>query len=137
MTTSPFSHRTVLASSAVLASTAALAACGGCDGGTDTAELIENPDDNITPEGMPIVDEPVTISLMTRRANTSAEDWNQVSSMQETQEITNIEIDWGLVGEEAVAERRNLPRTSGDYPEACYRPRGPGADSAKHCEPDR
>ena len=56
MTTSPFTRRTVLASSAVLASTAALAACGGGDGGSDTAELIENPDDNINPEGMPIVD---------------------------------------------------------------------------------
>src|SRR5699024_11601159 len=64
-----------------------------------------------------IVEDPVTISLMTRRANTSAEDWNQVSSVQETQEITNIEIDWGLVGEEAVAERRNLTLTSGEYPD--------------------
>src|SRR5699024_5345595 len=134
MTTSPFTRRTVLASSAVLASTAALAACGGGDDGSDTAELIENPDDNINPEGMPIVEEPVTISLMTRRANTSAEDWNQVSSVQETQEITNIEIDWGLVGEEAVAERRNLTLTSGDYPEAFYRTGVPGGDIAKYGE---
>src|SRR5690606_29248093 len=80
------------------------------------------------------VDEPVTISLMTRRANTSAEDWNQVSSVQETQRITNIEIDWGLVGEEAVAERRNLTLTSGDYPEAFYRTGVPGGDIAKYGE---
>lgn len=135
MTTSPFTRRTVLTSSAVLASTAALAACGGgSGGGVDTAEKIENPDDNLNPEGMPIVDEPVTISLMTRRANTSAEDWNQVSSVQETQRITNIEIDWGLVGEEAVAERRNLLLTSGDYPEAFYRTGVPGGDIAKYGE---
>src|SRR5699024_4373148 len=69
-----------------------------------------------------------------RRANTSAEDWNQVSSVQETQRITNIEIDWGLVGEEAVAERRNLTLTSGDYPEAFYRTGVPGGDIAKYGE---
>src|SRR5699024_3473181 len=118
MTTSPFTRRTVLTSSAVLASTAALAACGGDGGGADAAEKIENRDENINPDGMPIVEEPVTDSLMTRRANTAPEDWDQISAVEETQSITNIEVDWGLVGEEAVTERRNLLLTSGDYPEA-------------------
>ena len=134
MTTSPFTRRTVLTSSAVLASTAALAACGGDGGGAETAEKIENPDENINPDGMPIVEEPVTVSLMTRRANTAPEDWDQISAVEETQSITNIEVDWGLVGEEAVTERRNLLLTSGDYPEAFYRTGVPGGDIAKYGE---
>ena len=99
MTTSPFTRRAVLASSAVLASTAALTACGGGSGGADTAEKTETPDENINPEGLPIVEEPVTITLMSRRAATSAEDWNQVSAAKEAQARTNIEVDWGLVAE--------------------------------------
>ena len=134
MTTSPFTRRTVLTSSAVLASTAALAACGSDGGGAETAEKIENPDENINPDGMPIVEEPVTVSLMTRRANTAPEDWDQISAVEETQSITNIEVDWGLVGEEAVTERRNLLLTSGDYPEAFYRTGVPGGDIAKYGE---
>lgn len=134
MTTSPFTRRAVLATSAVLASSAALAACGGDSGGADTAEKIENPDENINPEGLPIVEEPVTITLMSRRAATSAEDWNQVGAAKEAQARTNIEVDWGLVAEEAAEERRNLLLTSGDYPEAFYRTGVPGGDLAKYGE---
>ncbi|ATG53812.1 hypothetical protein CFK41_02720 [Brachybacterium ginsengisoli] len=134
MTISPFTRRTVLATSAVLASSAALAACGGGSESTDTSEKIDNPDDNINTEGMPIVDGPVKISLMSRRPNTTAEDWNTIAAAKEAQSITNIEVDWGLVAEEATAERRNLMLTSGDYPEAFYRSGVPGGDIAKYGE---
>jgi len=135
MTRSPFTRRTVLASSAVLASSTALAACGGGgDEGGDTAEKIENPDENINPEGLPIVEEAITVSFMSRRSNASAEDWNEVAAAQKTQELTNIEVDWGLVNEEAAIERRNLLLTSGDYPEVFYRTGVPSGDIAKYGE---
>ncbi|MGO2821374.1 MAG: hypothetical protein ACTIA5_11270, partial [Brachybacterium tyrofermentans] len=135
MTRSPFTRRTVLASSAVLASSTALAACGGgSDEGGDTAEKIENPDENINPEGLPIVEEAITVSFMSRRSNASAEDWNEVAAAKETQELTNIEVEWGLVNEEAAIERRNLLLTSGDYPEVFYRTGVPSGDIAKYGE---
>jgi putative aldouronate transport system substrate-binding protein len=137
MTSSPFTRRTILASSAVLASSTALAACSSDgDAGEDSAiaDQIAEPDENINPEGLPIVDEATTISFMTRRPNASAEDWNEVAAAQEMQKLTNLEVDWGLVPEESAIERRNLMLTSGDYPEAFYRTGIPGGDIAKYGE---
>lgn len=71
-------RRTALASGAALASTAVLASCGGGDDDAETLEKIDNPDENINSEGMPIVDEQVTITLMSARPTTTAEDWNEI-----------------------------------------------------------
>lgn len=127
-------RRTALASGAALASTAVLASCGGGDDDAETLEKIDNPDENINSEGMPIVDEQVTITLMSARPTTTAEDWNEISAIQETEELTNVHVDFGLVPQDGAAERRNLALTSGDYPEAFYRTGIGTGDIAKYGE---
>ena len=97
-------------------------------------EKIDNPDENINSEGMPIVDEQVTITMMTRRSPDTAEDWNEVASMQEMERISNIRIDWGPIPWEQHEENRNLALTSGDYPEVLHRTGMNAVDIAQYGE---
>src|SRR5690625_2645148 len=92
MTMQPLTRRTVLSSTAAFAATAALSSCDGSGGDSEAQEKIDNPDDNINAEGMPIVDEKITVTMMTRRSPDTAEDWNEVASMQEMERISNINI---------------------------------------------
>lgn len=127
-------RRTALASGAALASTAALAACGGggSDKNEDLAKAIDDLDPNINAEGMPIVKEPVTITFLSARPSTTAENWDEVSAVKATQELTNVKIDFGLVPQDGAGEKRNLLLTSGDYPEAFFRTGVPTGDIAKY-----
>lgn len=128
-----FTRRTALASGAALASTAALAACGGKDSeNADLQDSIDNLDDNINAEGMPIVNEKVTIKFLSARPATTAENWDEVSAVRATEEITNVKIDFGLIPQDGAGERRNLLLTSGDYPEAFFRTGVPTGDIAKY-----
>ncbi|HIT74352.1 MAG TPA: hypothetical protein IAA98_02050, partial [Candidatus Avipropionibacterium avicola] len=118
----PITRRTALTSAAALAATPLLASCGGAGGGGgDVDDQVENPDENINLEGMPIVKEAVTLKMMTRRSPNTAEDWNTVASMKTMQEQSNVEVDWGYVPWEGAEEKRNLALASGDYPEILHR----------------
>src|SRR5690625_727878 len=100
MTMRPMTRRSALVSGAALASTAVLSSCGGSDDDAETLDKIANPDENINPEGMPIVDEQVTITFMSARPTTTAEDWNDVSAVKAAEELTNVHVDFGLVRSE-------------------------------------
>src|SRR5699024_10783971 len=128
-----FNRRTALVSLAGLASISVLAGCGG-GGASKTYEKIENPDPNINLEGLPIVDEKTTISFMTGRPPTTAEDWDTVSAVTKMEELTNIHIDFGLIPLEGISEKRNLALASGDYPEAFFRCSFGSGDIAKYGE---
>lgn len=120
------------------ASTAGLAAVGllSCSGDTrsDTQDRIENPDDNINPTGMPIVKEKITLTMMTRRYPPSLDDWNDVASMRQMEQESNIHVDWGPIPWENASERRNLALASGDYPEILHRTGLSAVDLAKYGE---
>ncbi|MGO1199805.1 MAG: extracellular solute-binding protein [Dermabacteraceae bacterium] len=129
----PITRRTALASTAALASVAAITSCGGGED-SKTQEKIETLDDNVNAEDYPIVDEEVTISLLSARPPTTAETWDDVAAVKQTQELTNVTVDFGLVPQDGAAERRNLSLTSGDYAEAFYRTGVPSGDIAKYGE---
>lgn len=129
----PITRRTALAGTATAASTAILASCSG--GGEDepaTQSKIDNPDENINTEGMPIVEEETTITFMTGRPSMTAEDWNEVSVAKEFEEESNIHVEWGLVPDDGIEEKRNLALASGDYPEVFYRAGFGAGDIAKY-----
>ena len=125
--------RTTTRLAAIVLSALLLTSCGG---GSDsqTQDKIDNPDPNINMSGMPIVDEQVTISLMTRRYAGTAEDWNTVASWKEMEKRSNIHVDWGLVPWEGGTEKANLALASGDYPEAINRMALSAVDIAKYGE---
>lgn len=129
----PISRRTALAATAALAAPPTLASCTGGEG-TDPTDQVQNPDDNINLEGMPIVKEPITLTMMTRRSPGTAEDWDTVASMKTMQEQSNISCNWGYVPWEGYAEKRNLALASGDYPEIFHRMNFTAVDLAKYGE---
>jgi putative aldouronate transport system substrate-binding protein len=126
-------RRSALAGGAALATTLGLASCGGGDD-VDTEEAIASPDDNIiTDTSEPkIVKEKTTISLMSGRPPTTAEDWDDVGCVKLAEKTTNIHADFGLVPLDGVDEKRNLALASGEYPEAFYRTSIGTADLAKY-----
>ena len=115
----PITRRSALAGGAALASTLALTSCGGGDDEIDTEGAIESPDENvITDTDDPkIVKEKTTISLMSGRPPTTAEDWDDVACVKLAEETTNLHIDFGLVPSDGVAGKaeplageRRVPR---------------------------
>src|SRR5690625_2826195 len=95
MTMQPLTRRTVLSSTAAFAATAALSSCDGSGGDSEAQEKIDNPDDNINAEGMPIVDEKITVTMMTRRSPDTAEDWNEVARSEERRVGKESRARWG------------------------------------------
>ncbi|HIT75954.1 MAG TPA: extracellular solute-binding protein [Candidatus Avipropionibacterium avicola] len=128
----PVPRRTVLASAAALGVTA-LASCRS-DPQEETQKKIEEPDPNLNLTGMPIVKEKITLEMLTVRSSSTAEDWNDVRSMQEMENLSNIHVEWGLIPSEQGKERRNLALASGDYPGVLNRTGLSAVDLAKYGE---
>src|SRR5690625_6196058 len=118
--TSPMTRRSVLASTAALTTAAALASCGADDDGNEVQEKIDNPGDNINAEGLPIVEEQVTLTFMSGRGPTTAEDWNEVGCLKEAEKLPKITFTFDLAPSDGGGEKRNLALTSGDYQEDFY-----------------
>ena len=128
------SRRSALGLGAAAVTAPLLASCSGGGSSSQTQDKIDNPDPNINTTGMPIVNEAVTISMMTGHKPATADDWNTVKSVQQMEELSNIHIDWGPVPAEGIAEKRNLAMASGDYPEVLNRTSLTSVDLATHGE---
>lgn len=109
----------------------ALAACGddnnSADGDTNNNDL-----KNLNKTDMPIVDEPIKLDIMTKRAPTTADDFNDVLIWNEYEEMTNIEVDWEMWASEGLEEKRNLAFNSGDYGDVFYSANIPDSDLLKY-----
>lgn len=68
----------------------------------------------------PLVDEPITISVMFPRSANHAEDFSQIWWTQHVAELTGITFDFTLVENDVWEERKNLAFVSGDYPEMFF-----------------
>lgn len=91
-------------------------------------------EENLNKTGMPIVNEPITISFMTGKSPLTADDYNKLLVWEKYEEMTNIHIDWGLVPTVELEEKRNLSLASGDYPEVLYTAFVPDTDLVKYGE---
>src|SRR5690625_529295 len=100
----------------------------------DAAASEETEDENFNKEGFPIVDEPIKLEFMTGKAPTTAEDYNEVLIWQEYEEMTNIEIDWGLTPKEGLTEKRNLSLGSENLPDVYHTAGMPVMDLLKYGE---
>ncbi|HIT76744.1 MAG TPA: extracellular solute-binding protein [Candidatus Avipropionibacterium avicola] len=129
----PITRRSVIQLGAGAATAALVGGCSAGPAGGDGTNLDE-PDPNTNLTGMPIVNEPITLQMMTRRSPNTAEDWNAVASMKKMEEISNIAVDWGAIPWEGGTERRNLALASGDYPGILNRMGLGSVDLAKYGE---
>lgn len=98
----------------LLLSAGILGACSKTDGASEKGDL-----DNVNETGMPIVKEKIQVDGFAAKFFAS-QDWNDLMLWEEYEKMTNIEVDWVTVQTEALAEKRNLSLTSGDYPEIYF-----------------
>lgn len=109
-------------SSTLLLSMATLAACSsGSDGneasstesGSAAAGGVE-----VAKEGFPIVEEPITLSLMAPGVGMA--EWADMPTLQEYSELTNIQFEYETPPRSDFATRLNLTFASGDLPDIIY-----------------
>ncbi|WP_062109239.1 extracellular solute-binding protein [Bacillus niameyensis] len=108
-----------------------LAACSNKEAGSD---VNEEKVANFNKTGFPVVNKPITIEFMTGKSPLTSDDYNQVLVWKEYEKMTNIHIDWGLVPNEGLAEKRNISLATGKYPEVLYSAGVPNADILKYGE---
>ena len=104
----------------VLMAVAGLAGCGADSGDTGsenggTAAVEVNRGFNAT--GLPIADEPITLSVTTMRWGAMGDTFTQNTWLQELEERTNVIIDWNVVSSSEWSEVRSLMLLSGDLPD--------------------
>lgn len=128
------SRRTALG----IAATGVAATVVGCssDSGAsnDIQAKIDNPPEDVTRSGFPLVTQPKTLNFMTGTPPSTADDWNTVASWKKYQSMTDVTIDWGAVPLASIEEKRNLALSSGDYPGAMWGCRFPVLDVGKYGE---
>ncbi|NOU98254.1 extracellular solute-binding protein [Paenibacillus sp. LMG 31456] len=97
----------------------------GCSGGEKAPaaggkESSKGAEAKVNATGFPIVNEPVNLTFLAAKAPTTANNWNETMIWQEYAKMTNIKVNFQLIGFDAFTEKRNLALTSGDYPDAIY-----------------
>lgn len=101
----------IIAASAIL-----LSACGENSNNDSVNSNQENIDVNT--EGFPIVDETLTLKLMAPGVGMS--EWDDMPTLQEYSELTNIEFDYDTPPQSDFSTRLNLAFASGDLPDIIY-----------------
>jgi putative aldouronate transport system substrate-binding protein len=76
-------------------------------------------DANFNETGLPIVDTPVTLDLVTRQRWLNGER-DEMIFYNNLEEMTNVLIDWEAIPEAQAREKINLMLASGDYPDAFF-----------------
>lgn len=89
-------------------------------------------DENVKASGMPIVEEPITLHFFAKRADTTAENWNDVLLYNEYEKMTNINIEWEMVPAAGLTEKRNLVLASENLPDAFHTTSMPVTDLQKY-----
>ncbi|MBQ8526666.1 MAG: extracellular solute-binding protein [Clostridia bacterium] len=83
-----------------------------CSGGeTDVASDVQ-----MNKEGLPIVNEPVTLKVAVQKAPHLI-DFKDMPLLQQLEEKTNVKIDWNQIPSESYWEKINLMLASGEYPD--------------------
>nr|WP_062514707.1 ABC transporter substrate-binding protein [Halobacillus sp. KGW1] len=90
----------------------------GCSNASST-EKREVKDIDLNEEGLPIVDEKVTL-YFTAPKSPLAPGFEEMTIFKELEKETNVEISWDNYPDEGYQEKKNLLLASGDLPDAFY-----------------
>ncbi|WP_211746637.1 extracellular solute-binding protein [Paenibacillus sp. Marseille-Q4541] len=95
--------------------TSLLAGCGtpksASTGPSDTAA-------NVSKEGFPIVEKPITLSMMGK--DTGMQNWNDMVVFDEMEKLTNIKLEFRNAPMDSFDTKKNLVFASGDLPDMFY-----------------
>ncbi|QLD11613.1 ABC transporter substrate-binding protein [Microbacterium oleivorans] len=111
-------HSRFLTASAVAVTSAVLLA--GCTGGAGDTELTDKSADfGFNAEGLPIVDDKLTLTFGGVKAPL-APDYSTMELVQQWEADTNIAITWENLPDQVYAEKKNLMLASGDLPDVLF-----------------
>ncbi|MGG4049520.1 extracellular solute-binding protein [Paenibacillus favisporus] len=85
----------------------------GCSGGGDS----KGASAGFHETGLPIVDKPISLTIAGTYDERTGTNWNELETMKEINEGTNVQIKWNLSPGTDWATKRNLIIASGDLPD--------------------
>ena len=104
-----------------------LTACGGESTGaantgeskkTDAAPVAES--DNFHKEGMPIVDEPVTLTVLTTRWGNMGDSFKNNEFLKKLEEESNVKIEWQVQSLNDWGEQKGIMLAGGELPDIIF-----------------
>ncbi|WP_336758232.1 ABC transporter substrate-binding protein [Paenibacillus sp. USHLN196] len=103
----------------ILAGAFALSGCSGGGGGSKNQSENSNQAASFNKTGLPIVDEPVTLRMVSPKAALAPE-YSQMEIFKRLESKTNIKIEWENIPDTDFTEKKNLLLASGNLPDAFY-----------------
>lgn len=99
-----------------------LAACGsskdeGAASGTNDTAASKTAE-GVTKEGFPIVNKPLTLTMMSQDVGVA--DWNKMPVLQEMEKLTGIKLEYQNSPSDSFATKKNLVFASGTLPDVFY-----------------
>lgn len=109
-----------------------LAACGDQTSGPEDFEVDEGQLENFNKAGMPIVNDKITLKFMSGQSPLSSNNYNETLIWKTYEEMSNIHIEWELVPNDGLEEKRNLALAGGTLPDVFYAMVLPNEDLLKY-----
>jgi putative aldouronate transport system substrate-binding protein len=92
----------------------------GCSKKTTEDHLSDGPSENFKEDGLPIVEEEITLNIFSRKSPPNGP-YEDMLVFKEYEKMTNINVEWEDVPQDSFAERKNLVFASGELPDAFYK----------------
>ncbi len=89
-------------------------------GGTEPGPLATSGDVQFHTSGLPIVDQPITLNLIGKKAGSLTPDFDKMELFTRLEPQTNVHIEWQNIPDADYQERKNLILASGDLPDAFW-----------------
>lgn len=105
----------------------------GCTSSESNKEKEDGDEDKapFNEEGLPIVDETITLSFVSPKAPL-APNYSEMEILQDLEEATNVKIKWNNIPDQGYEEKKNLMLASGDLPDAFYSAKFTDLDIVKY-----
>lgn len=101
-----------------LALSASLVSACGSNNSSNQSPAANNANSDVKKEGFPIVDQPLTLSMMSQDAGLA--DWNDMPVLKEMEKLTGIKFTYQLTPIDSFATKKNLVFASGDLPDVFF-----------------
>ncbi|ANS75715.1 ABC transporter substrate-binding protein [Paenibacillus yonginensis] len=102
---------------AVVLATSLIVGLAGCGGSNNANNTAASATDNFNKEGLPIVNEPVTLKVLTMRWGNMGDTFTQNQWLKDLEKNTNVKIEWQVVSSNDWAEQKSIMLASGTLPD--------------------